>query len=389
MPSYKTNQCPECGAHNGSHAATCTQCGAPLKPDWQNSRRIRNKVLRRTDFMAAARANQRATQRLVFVLLLILTVLGYLLGWSMQLAMGYYPLDAESAQLLSGLGGSVQPGMGDYPPDAESALFISRWGVTGALVLLGIGSIWTWIAFRSGDRIVLKLTGATEVSPDEEPLLHNVVEEMAIAAGIVKPRVFVLETPALNAFATGMTPARSAIGVTRGLLDALNREELQGVIGHEMGHVVNWDIRYATAVGVIVGLIALVSDAALRSLYFSNRSRSSGKGGGSAALVMIVLMAFAALAPVFAFLVQMAVSRQREFLADATSVRLTRHPEGLISALEKLATSAQPFKGANRATQHMFIVNPFRNFRERTNRLYATHPPMELRLHRLRNLGND
>ncbi len=328
---------------------------------------MRNKVLRRTDFMAAARANQRATQRLVTMLLVILTLLGYLIGWGLQI------------------------GMGHYPPDAQSALFVSRWGINGALGLLILGSLWVWIAFRSGDRIVLRLTGATEVTADEEPVLHNVVEEMAIAAGIVKPRIYVLDTPALNAFATGMTPARSAIGVTRGLLDALNREELQGVVGHEMGHVVNWDIRYATAVGVIVGLIALVSDAALRTLYLSNRSgnRSSGKGGGSAAIVMIVLVAFAALAPVFAFLVQMAVSRQREFLADATSVRLTRHPEGLISALEKLAASAQPFKGANRATQHMFIVNPFRNFREHTNRLYATHPPLELRMNRLRNLGNE
>ncbi len=328
---------------------------------------MRNKVLRRTDFMAAARANQRATQRLVTMLLVILTLLGYLIGWGLQI------------------------GMGHYPPDAQSALFVSRWGINCGLGLLIISSLWVWIAFRSGDRIVLRLTGATEVTADQEPVLHNVVEEMAIAAGIVKPRIYVLDTPALNAFATGMTPARSAIGVTRGLLDALNREELQGVVGHEMGHVVNWDIRYATAVGVIVGLIALVSDAALRTLYLSNRSgnRSSGKGGGSAAIVMIVLVAFAALAPVFAFLVQMAVSRQREFLADATSVRLTRHPEGLISALEKLATSAQPFKGANRATQHMFIVNPFRNFREHTNRLYATHPPLELRMNRLRNLGNE
>jgi heat shock protein HtpX len=326
---------------------------------------MRNKVLRRTDFMAAARANRKATRRLVGSLLLVLGVLGYLIGWSLQLV---------SVDMESGI---------------ETIWFVSRWGVVAALVLFGIGSIWSWIAFRSGDRVVLRLTGAREVTADEEPQLHNVVQEMAIAAGITRPRVYVIETPALNAFATGMHPARSAIGVTRGLLDTLNREELQGVIGHEMGHIVNWDIRYATAVGVIVGLIALVSDGALRSLYFSGRSRSSGKGGGVAAFVMLALVAFAALAPVFALLVQMAVSRQREFLADATSVRLTRHPEGLISALEKLASSAQPFKGANRATQHMFIVNPFRNFREKTNRLYATHPPLELRIHRLQNLGND
>jgi heat shock protein HtpX len=327
--------------------------------------------------VAAARANRRATRRLIIALLAMLVVLGYLLGWGLQLSLGQQ------------LDWGQQLDMGNYPEGAESIWVVSLWGIRTALALFVIGSVWTWIAFRSGDRIVLRLTGATEVTPDEEPALHNVVEEMAIAAGIVKPRVFVLDTPALNAFATGMSPARSAIGVTRGLLDTLNREELQGVIGHEMGHIVNWDIRYATAVGVIVGLIALVSDGALRSLYFSGNSRGSGKGGGNAAIVMIVLVAFAALAPVFALLVQMAVSRQREFLADATSVRLTRHPEGLISALEKLAASAQPFRGANRATQHMFIVNPFRNFRERTNRLYATHPPMELRMNRLRNLGND
>jgi heat shock protein HtpX len=152
---------------------------------------------------------------------------------------------------------------------------------------------------------------------------------------------------------------------------------------------VNWDIRYATAVGVIVGLIALVSDGALRSLYFSGRSRNSGKGGSGAAFVMLALVAFAALAPLFAFLVQMAVSRQREFLADATSVRLTRHPEGLIAALEKLAGSSETFKGANRATQHMFIVNPFRNFEEQASRLSATHPPLALRINRLRNLGDN
>ncbi len=333
--------------------------------NWQSSPRLRNKVLRRTDFMAAARANQRSTRRLVLVLLFILGVLGYLIGWSMQL------------------------GAEGLPEPAHSIWFFSGWGVLGALGLFSIGALWSWIAFRSGDRIVLRLTGASEVTPADEPVLHNVVEEMAIAAGIPRPRVYVIETEALNAFATGMSPARSAIGVTRGLLDALNREELQGVIGHEMGHIVNWDIRYATAVGVIVGLIALVSDGARRALFFSGRSRDSGKGGAGSVFLMLALLLFAALAPLFAVLVQFAVSRQREFLADATSVRLTRHPEGLISALDKLAHSAQPFKGANRATQHMFIVNPFRNFGEKSSRLYATHPPLELRINRLRNLGND
>lgn len=364
MSAEKT--CPECGTANRVHATACRQCGAPLVPDWRQRPRLRNKVLLRTDFMAAARANRMATQRLVILLLLILLVLGYLLGWSMQATAGYVP-------------------------DGQDTLwFPSRWGFRVALVLFVIGVAWSWLAFHQGDRIVLRLTGATEVSAAEEPQLHNVVEEMAIAAGIRKPRIHVIETGALNAFATGMTPAHASIGVTRGLLDTLNREELQGVIGHEMGHIVNWDIRYATAVGVIVGLIALVSDGALRSLRYSGRSRSShGRGAGGAAFIVLFLLVFAALAPLFAKLVQMAVSRQREFLADATSVRLTRHPEGLISALEKLALSAQPFKGANRATQHMFIVNPFRNFSERAAGLFATHPPLERRIARLRNLGND
>jgi heat shock protein HtpX len=315
--------------------------------------------------MAAARANQKATRRLITLLMMILAMLGYLLGWSLQLLTGY------------------------LPESLDSVWFVSPWGVWGALGLFAFGVVWSWVAFSQGDRIVLRLTGAEQVSADDEPVLHNVVEEMAIAAGIRKPRLFVIETRALNAFATGMSPAHSAIGVTRGLLETLNREELQGVIGHEMGHIVNWDIRYATAVGVIVGLIALVSDGALRSLYFSGRSRNSGKGGSGAIFIMLALIAFAALAPLFAFLVQMAVSRQREFLADATSVRLTRHPEGLIAALEKLATSTETFKGANRATQHMFIVNPFRNFEEHASRLSATHPPLALRINRLRNLGGN
>ena len=365
MPVSQDNRCPECGAQNRAKARTCRQCGKPLTADWQRSRRLRNKVLRRTDFMAAARANRTATRRLVIILLLILGVLGYLIGWSMQVMSG------------------------NLPEGGETLWFVSHWGIVTALLLFAFGSIWSWIAFRQGDLIVLRVTGARPVTPDEEPVLHNVVQEMALAAGIRQPRIYVMETDALNAFATGMSPARSAIGVTRGLLDTLNREELQGVIGHEMGHIVNWDIRYATAVGIIVGLIALVSDGALRSLYFSGRSRNSGKSGAGSAVILLVLVAFAALAPLFAFLVQMAVSRQREFLADATSVRLTRHPQGLISALGKLADGARPFKGANRATQHMFIVNPFRNFRENSSRLYATHPPLELRINRLRNLGDS
>jgi len=358
--------CPECGAANAAGAKVCRQCGALLKQALKDTPRIQHKMLLRTDFMAAARANQSNTRKLVIILTAVGGALGYLIGWAFQ------------------------AGSGGQPPGTDPLWFFSSWGLTGAAVMLAASIIWTVIAFNSGDRIIMGMTGAHEVTVKEEPQLFHVVEEMALAAGLPKPRVYIIETPAMNAFATGMRPDRAAIAVTRGLLEKLSRDELQGVVGHEMGHIVNWDIRYATAVSVMVGLIALVSDGVLRSMYYyggpRGRQRDS-RGGAGAAVMMVVMIVFAVLAPLFARLVQMAVSRQREFLADATSVRLTRHPQGLISALEKLAQAAEPFKGANRATQHLFIVNPFRNFSEQASALMATHPPLERRIARLRNLG--
>jgi heat shock protein HtpX len=247
------------------------------------------------------------------------------------------------------------------------------------------------VTFLAGDRVIVGLTGAHEVSAEEEPVLHNVVEEMAIASGLPKPQVVVIETDAMNAFATGMKPERAVLGVTRGLLRGLTRDELQGVVGHEMSHIANWDTRYMTAVAILVGLIALVADAVRRTLFYSSlggrRRRGDRGGGGAAGILVIVLIVFAIVAPIAAMLVRFAVSRQREYLADATSVRFTRNPTGLIRALRKLEAAAEPFQGANRATQHMFIVNPFRNFGEGASALMATHPPIEKRIERLRNLG--
>lgn len=359
--------CPECGATN-RHAHLCRMCGAPLDQTSRSRPRDRRKLLRRTDFMEAARQNQRNTTHLIFFLHLIAAVLGYLLGWNFQIWSDQWPAHAESIWFLSG------------------------WGIKGALLLLLGSAGWSWYAMKRGDRLLLRIAGANEVDNQREPVLHNVVEEMAIAAGVPKPKVYVIETGALNAFATGMSVGRAAIGVTRGLLQELTREELQGVIGHEMGHIVNLDIRYATVVSVLVGLIALVSDMALRTMRYSRRGAGGRVGGGGksggAFIAVLILILFAAIAPFVARMVQMAVSRQREFLADATSVRLTRNSQALIAALEKLALHARPFKGANRATQHMFIVNPFRNFSDRASSLMATHPPLLRRVMRLRNLGD-
>ncbi|MBX6320443.1 MAG: M48 family metallopeptidase [Rhodospirillaceae bacterium] len=319
----------------------------------------------RSDFLAAQRANRRNTLWLVVALLLLGAGLGYVVGLAIDVAGRSAPLAAPSPL-----------------------------GVVLAAALVGIGAVASAVTFLAGDRVILRLANAREVTPDEEPVLHNVVEEMAIAAGLPKPRVAVIETDSPNAFATGMRPEAAAIGVTRGLLKSLNREELQGVIGHEMSHIANWDTRYMTAVGILVGLIALVSDAVLRGgtrmIGFGAAGRRGGSrkgGGGGAVLIVLVLVVFAILAPIAAQLVRFAVSRQREYLADASSVQLTRNPVGLIGALRKLAASAEPFKGANRATQHMFIVNPVRSFGERTSALFATHPPIEARIRRLQNLG--
>jgi len=330
--------------------------------------------LARTDFYAAIQRNERNTFWLCLVMLLIGAGFGYVLGWA-----------AEFIQR----GG---PGRDAVSSPWELFIAPSAWGlgVAGAMTLLSV--IWILVALLFGDRILLGMTGAEEVTAEQEAQLHNVVEEMAIAAGLPKPRVFVIETPALNAFATGLKPEKSAVAVTRGLLGKLQRRELQGVVAHEMGHIANNDVLYATAIGVVVGLIALVTDTVLRGFRYGrlggSRRRGGGKGGGGAvALVLLVVLVVAILAPLAAKLVQMAISREREYLADATAVRLTRSPLGLIEALEKIDGSGERFEGANRATQHLFIANPLRKFSERSKALFSTHPPMPERIARLRNLG--
>jgi heat shock protein HtpX len=323
-----------------------------------------------TDFVAAQAANRRKT----WVLILSLIVLGFLVGYVLGWAVDAWGSNSNHFNLLA----------------------ISGVGILGGLIFSGIGMGAAAVTLLAGDKVVLSMNGAKEVTDQQEPMLHNVVEEMAIAAGLPKPKVYVMETDALNAFATGLSPQKAAIAVTRGLLKALNREQLQGVVAHEMGHVLNLDTRYMAAVGIMVGLIALVSDVVLRMTRFggyrSSSSRSSDReskgGGGAAIIVLVVMIVFMILAPIAAQMVRFAVSRQREFLADATSVQLTRNPVGLISALQVLG--AGETKGAeigNRATQHLFIVNPLRNFGANTPALFATHPSIEERIKRLQNLG--
>lgn len=324
-----------------------------------------------TDFVAAQRANRRNTILLIVILIGLAGSFGYLLGLVIDI---YFTADRQQIENL------------------ELAAYLAVPSIAGVIIsggLMSVGLIASAVAFAAGSRVMISLTGAEEVTAEQEPMLHNVVEEMAIAAGLPKPKIVVINSGALNAFAAGMEPESAVIGVTRGLLLELNREELQGVIAHEMSHILNWDTRYMTAVGILVGLIALVCDGVLRAGRAGvglGGGRGKGKGGGAAILV-IVLFIFAILAPIAAQMVRFAVSRQREYLADATSVQLTRNPLGLMHALQKLHDNAQPFAGANRATQHMFIVNPFKEFSADASALMATHPPIEARIERLSDLG--
>lgn len=347
----------------------------PPAPDGPPRRPV---AINATDFVAAQRANKRNTWLLIVILLLLGGTLGYLGGALLEsYSHPYSDYSYSDVESYSDVG-------------RPSLVAFSSLGVIGAGALISIGLVASAVTFAFGGRLMLGLAGAREVTADEEPMLNNIVEEMAIAAGLPKPKVAVIETDVPNAFATGMDAKNAAIGVTRGLLQKLNRDELQGVIGHEMGHVLNLDTRYMTAVAILVGLIALVCDVARRMMWHGaangGRRRDRDKGAGNIVL-LVIFVVFAILAPIAAQLVRFAVSRQREYLADATSVRLTRNPVGLIGALEKLAAEQRPFDGANRATQHMFIVNPFKVFGANSTALFSTHPPLEQRIERLQNLG--
>lgn len=258
-------------------------------------------------------------------------------------------------------------------------------GYVGVGFAVGIAVILSLSAYYNGGRMVLSMSRARRIERKDNPKLSNVVEELAIAGGLPVPAIYIIDDSAPNAFATGRDPEHASVAITTGLLQKLSRDELQGVMAHELSHVGNRDILFATMVGIMVGSIALLADFFLRSLFWGGarrrRSRSSGSGG---AILIVVALVLALLAPLFARLLQLAVSRQREFLADASAAKLTRYPEGLASALEKIAHDRQVLEVANRATQHLYIVNPIKPFEKRAKSLFSTHPPVEERVARLR-----
>jgi heat shock protein HtpX len=260
-------------------------------------------------------------------------------------------------------------------------------GLVGAVALalvLSLGS------FFGGDRLVLASTRAREVTPQDQPRLHNIVEGLSIAAGIPKPRVYVIPEQAPNAFATGRNPEHASIAVTEGLLSTMNRVELEGVIGHELAHVVDRDILVGTVVATLVGAVILISEFFMRSWWWGGvRGRRGGDrgGGGIEAIIFAIGLVLLILAPIIAQIVRLAVSRQREFLADAQGALLTRYPPGLASALRKIgAASGIPMRSANNATAHLWLNQPSRiqgDGMGPLEKLFSTHPPIEERIRRL------
>ncbi len=276
--------------------------------------------------------------------------------------------------LLSALGGAIT---GYYAPD----VFIL--GCIGSAVL---GLIVALVAWNAGDGIVLKMNNAREATPREIQVVNNVTEEMAIAAGIPTPHVYIIDDASPNAFATGRGPKRGIIAVTTGLLDRLDREELQGVIAHEVGHIRNNDIKLMTTLAIVVGLIPMLAHFFLRSQWYGGGGRSRSRDGNQAAIVFFVIaLALAILAPLFAKLLELAVSRKREFMADASAAQFTRNPDGLARALEKIAGSGIKMEAANKATEHMYIINPFQALEARG--IFSTHPPTHERIAALRGLS--
>ncbi len=264
-------------------------------------------------------------------------------------------------------------------------------GVVGLVVALIMWAVLNLIGYFQGDSILLTLSKAKKISRDDHPRLFNIVEEMKIASGLEKmPAIYIIDDPALNAFATGRDPDNASVAITTGLLDKLNRDELQGVIAHEISHVKNRDVLLMALTAILLGSIVMLAWYATRMLFFSSMTggrRSSGGGGQGQLIMMVIGLVLVILAPILAQFIYFAISRKREYLADASAALYTRYPNGLASALEKLGASTGQLKTANKATAPMYIINPFRKKGMAASNLSATHPPLKERIRILRSMA--
>jgi len=268
-------------------------------------------------------------------------------------------------------------------------------GQLGLILAVSIWLILSWITITGGSTLILRMSGAREVNRDVHPQLFNIVEEMKIASGLtVMPKIYIIDHKAPNAFATGMNPEKSSIAVTAGLLTRLNRDELQGVIAHEMSHILNRDVQFMTVSSIMLGSIVLISQVFLHGMWFTGggssrryRTDKGGGGGGVHPALVVIAIVLAILGPIMARLMYFSISRKREYLADATAVRLTRYPEGLASALEKISGSGVKLDAANKVTAPMYIVNPLASHSQKLSAFESTHPPIGKRISILRNMS--
>ncbi len=292
----------------------------------------------------AINANKRKSAALIFFFLLLIT----LLGWVFSRAYG-------------------NPGI-----------------LVAAVVFSSFSAL---ISYYYSDKITLAMSHAKEVDKKSNAQLYSIIENLAITAGLPMPKLYLIEDTAINAFATGRDPKHAVVAVTTGALTRLNKTELEGVLAHELSHVGNYDIRVMTLVVVLVGIVTLLGDWLLRASFFGRNSSEENKGGAVFGIAGLIL---ALLSPIVASLIQLAVSRQREYLADASGALLTRYPEGLASALEKIAQDQEPLEVANKATAHLYIANPLKNHHDSIgwfSSLFNTHPPVQERIKRLREMN--
>ena len=262
-------------------------------------------------------------------------------------------------------------------------------------VATSISILYSWISYFNSDKMVLAVSGAREVKKSDSPELYRVVENLAITAGLPTPRVYIISDSAPNAFATGRDPEHAVVCVTEGLLQKLEKRELEGVIAHELSHIGNYDIRMMSLIAVLVSVIALLSDFFLRWGFFfgGDRDDNNNNGGQAQVIFMLLAIVLAIVAPIIGLIIQLAVSRKREYLADASGALLTRYPDGLASALKKIAGDTEPLEAANKATANMYIINPLRANVEGKGgksfaaKLFSTHPPTADRIKRLSEMG--
>ncbi len=251
-------------------------------------------------------------------------------------------------------------------------------------LVAGFSLIYTLIAYHAGSRLSLSLNGAQEIKKSDNPRLWNIIENLSITDGLPMPRVFIINDPAPNAFATGKSPDKAAVCATSGLLDIMNDDELQGVFAHELGHVKNYDIRVAMIAFALTAVISLLADIFIRLSFFGGDRRDNNQNNY---IFLLIGIAAAILAPIVATMIELAVTRKREYLADATGALTTRYPDGLISALEKIKKTGGVLKKQNTATAHFFFANPLKN--HSITNLFSTHPPIDERIKRLRNMGSN